>query len=256
MSISEKLKTIAQNEQNVYDTADGRGWTRGYTDGYNDGYIAAETEAYQEGMEGERSRFWDVFQENGNRRNYQNAFQYWPDENFKPKYDIVCGSDYAPAVFRYSQLTDVKSMLLAQDVTITVEGTGLTQFAMYATMLTHLPEVGNSSITTMANAFVECRKLQSIDRLVLSNTSACNCNSAFKECNALTDITFSENISPTGLDLQWSPLTHDSLMSLINALADKTGVSGTWSITLGEDNIAKLTAEELDILESKGWTYS
>ena len=78
----------------------------------------------------------------------------------------------------------------------------------------------------------------------------------FRECSALVDLNIVGTINATGLNVQQSPLSHDSLMSIINALADKTGVSGTWKVTLGATNLAKLTADEIAIAEGKGWTLA
>jgi hypothetical protein len=63
-------------------------------------------------------------------------------------------------------------------------------------------------------------------------------------------------IGQNGFDVHWSTkLTHDSLMSIINHLSDKSSdTSGTtWTITLGTENIAKLTDDEIAIAEAKGW---
>ena len=45
---------------------------------------------YTDGQEAERSAFWDIYQDNGNRTVYQNAFSGagWNDETFTPKYDM------------------------------------------------------------------------------------------------------------------------------------------------------------------------
>jgi hypothetical protein len=45
-------------------------------------------------------------------------------------------------------------------------------------------------------------------------------------------------------------------MSVINALKDNSGTD-TWNtITLGAENLAKLTEAELAIMTSKQWNYS
>lgn len=43
-------------------------------------------------------------------------------------------------------------------------------------------------------------------------------------------------------------------MSIINALADKTGQTSV-TIYLGDTNTAKLTSEQLQIINSKNWKY-
>ena len=41
---------------------------------------------FAEGKQEEYDRFWDAFQQNGTRTNYERAFRRWTDEIYKPKY--------------------------------------------------------------------------------------------------------------------------------------------------------------------------
>lgn len=259
MSIADKLTTVAENVSKVfysgYNCGERDGLNQGHNNGFKDGLIQGENAGISKGKREQNKYFWDIFQEKGNRNNYTNAFQYWVDEIFTPQHNIVCSSAYTPSVLRMSRLTDVKTMLNNCGVSIIFGGASMSNFAYGANTITHLPTLGNEKITGMSGAFSECTSLCSIDELILSNVDKCNCSTAFDKCSSLTDIKFSENCSPTNLNLQWSPLTHESLMSLINSLADKTGVSGTWSITLGASNIDKLTTDELLIMTNKGWNY-
>lgn len=110
MSIADKLITIAENEQKVYDSGynhgNSEGYDRGYQlgldDGYNEGYSSGEFNGYNEGYasgdyngyerglaegesvgydkgvtDGKKSEydaFWDVYQQNGKRTYYDAAF--------------------------------------------------------------------------------------------------------------------------------------------------------------------------------------
>lgn len=65
-------------------------------------------------------------------------------------------------------------------------------------------------------------------------------------------------IAFNNLDIQRSTkLDYESLLSIINALKDYSeDTSGTtWTVKLGEANIAKLTAEDLETIRAKGWIY-
>jgi hypothetical protein len=79
----------------------------------------------------------------------------------------------------------------------------------------------------------------------------------FMKCPQLEELTLDGAvIQSNGLNLQWSTkLSHDSLMNIINALKDYSGdTSGTvWTCTLGNENLAKLTAEQEQIALNKGW---
>ena len=75
----------------------------------------------------------------------------------------------------------------------------------------------------------------------------------------LEEIIIEGTIGQNGFNVQWSnKLTHDSLLSILNALEDKTSDNSgtTWTIGLGPTNIAKLTANEKAIATQKGWTIA
>ena len=114
---------------------------------------------------------------------------------------------------------------------------------------------GAPSGTNGQYMFYECANLHTIEGLDLSQLTSYS--NTFSYCSALENLTLEGKINYTGLNLlSCSKLTHDSLMSVINALADKSSASGTFKITLGATNLAKLTEEEKAIMDSKGWTYA
>ena len=81
-------------------------------------------------------------------------------------------------------------------------------------------------------------------------------SSTFTACRELVNLTVDGVIGQNGFDIHWSTkLTHESLMSIINALADKSGTGTTFTITLGTENLAKLTDAEKAIATQKGWSF-
>ena len=76
---------------------------------------------------------------------------------------------------------------------------------------------------------------------------------AFGDCTSLTDLGGFIGIK-ANLDLSSCPLTHDSIMNVINKAADVTASPAT--LTLGSTNLAKLTDEEKAIATNKGWTLA
>jgi len=59
------------------------------------------------------------------------------------------------------------------------------------------------------------------------------------------------------MDLSGCPkLTRESILSVLNALGNKNGLSGTWKLTLGATNLAKLTESDKAIATGKGWTLA
>ena len=116
-----------------------------------------------------------------------------------------------------------------------------------------LANISLSNIPTLTNCrgmFSYCKNLKTIPTLTV--TASTDFTSTFNGCSALENITFDGVIGTTGISFSGCPLlTHDSLMSIINALETKT--SGTFKITLGSTNLAKLTDEEKLIITNKGW---
>ena len=120
-----------------------------------------------------------------------------------------------------------------------------------------VPPLNTSNSSKVSYMFNGCSALTTISQIDFTKVvSSSYISNVFKNCNSLTDLNVIGTINTTGLNVQYSPLSHDSLMSIINALANKTGVSGTWKVTLGATNLAKLTADEIAIAEGKGWTLA
>lgn len=91
MSIAEKLQTIAENEQRVYEAGKAHGETVGKKAQYDE--------------------FWDNFQNYGNRNDYNNAFfgKGWNDISYNPKYPIISKEgNGSNATFSYTLITDTK----------------------------------------------------------------------------------------------------------------------------------------------------
>lgn len=105
--------------------------------------------------------------------------------------------------------------------------------------------------------FGMCMKAKTIEGIDLS--SATSVQLMFDLCSELENITFNGNIKITGLDLSLcTKLTHESLMSAINALYDwaSEGGANTYTLKLGSTNLAKLTDAEKAIATQKGWTLA
>lgn len=187
-------------------------------------------DVYDAGKKAERDAFWDVLQAKGTPTRYYWRFSYpsWKDSNYNPKYDIV-GVDANNALgntFYTSSITDTK---VAIDATRVPSGLDATFY--WAKSLKRIRKLVITENTTFKQSFTDCSALISIDEIEGA-------------------------IGQNGFNVQWSAnLTHDSLMSIINALADKTAdTSGTeWVVTIGETNKAKLTADELAVADAKGW---
>lgn len=143
-------------------------------------------------------------------------------------------------------------------------------FSMFGgcSKLTAIPQLNTSNVTDMGNVFYNCFSLTTIPQLDTSNVT--NISRIFWGCDSLTNLggftnlgqaystTQSANYGNYTLTLSSSTkLTHDSLMNVINNLYDiaTKGVK-TQKLVLGSTNLAKLTAEEIQIATDKGFEIS
>lgn len=116
-----------------------------------------------------------------------------------------------------------------------------------------IPQINTSSATEFSYTFDGCTSLHTVPALHAQNVT--NLNSMFKNCTALTNFGGLIGVKKSW-SLQWcEALTHDSLLNVLNGLADLTG--GTiQTLTLGSINLAKLTSAEKAIATNKNWALA
>lgn len=250
MSIAEKLTTVAENQQKVYDAGRSRGEGEGWVGGYDVGL--------EDGKSLERDTFWDALQGNGNRRNYNYAFysSYWNDKTFRPKHSIV--STVASQIFRGSAITDIGKIMKDNGVAFDFSGAKATfSYTFYECETATLPTIDASNAIKLDYTFGAMSNLVTIDKLILGASTTYT--APFAGSSKLENLIVEGTIGQNGFSVSSATrLTHESLMSIINALADYSeDTSGTaWKVTLGSTNLAKLTAEEKAMAENKGWTLA
>lgn len=129
--------------------------------------------------------------------------------------------------------------------------------------------LNTSNVTTINGMFNSVKTLESICEIDASSVTDCRAfvqgtKPNFTTFGGLKNLgkgyltTQSENYSFYNFDLSYSTaLTHESLMNVINNLYDiaSLGVKPQ-KLTLGSTNLAKLTAEEINLATQKGWNVS
>lgn len=243
------------------------GYTTGYNDGllsvdgYSEGYEAGHSEGYSEGeadgISKERKRFWDGVQNYGKRTYYYYGFcgESWTDETFTPQYDLMVSN--ARSMFAQSKITDLEATLRAVGKKIVLDTNQLmSTFSTANFVIIGAVEFKQGKLLSNGNsAFYNCSLLQEI-RFTLPMNSSFVLSNAFQNCTALREVRFGGNIGSNGLNLQWSNnLSYESLRSIIDCLDDKSSASGTWTVTVGSTNLAKLTEDDLIEINSKGWEF-
>ena len=176
---------------------------------------------------GEKSQydaFWDAFQQNGNRRDYTNAFRSycWNAACYKPKYPIVGGT--------------LSSAFQAATVHDTV------------VKIVHLGDKASSSVFYQGSHIVTVRELEVSEKTTFSRW--------FEGCTELVNIRFSGTIGQT-LDLHWSTkLSKESIESIVETLSPTaSGMTLTLSQAAKE---AAFTADAWSALiaPKQNWTIS
>ena len=226
---------------------------------YNGSYAELVTDiaenvelVFEAGQKSEYDRFWDGFQDYGNRRDYDSAFINWNDETFKPKYDIIV-KGWSSSLFRKSSITDLKGILEKQGVRLdTSESQAILQ-SFQDSSVTHIPEI-NATKSTNNNYLFASNSILTIDKFIVVETTSYT-NYTFL-CEILESVIFEGVIGQNGLSVSsCTKLSHESLMSIKRAL--KSGVSGltvTFSTKHKEDG--KLTDSDIAEISAKGWSVA
>ena len=248
MSIAEKLTTIAENEQRVFEA----------------------------GKTAEWNEMWDGLQAYGkrfdyNRFCYRNLFIVDTDTTprwiFKPKYNIKPSS--AEFMFReanydvingdklYKKLTiDLAQWLNDLGVNLDLSNcTNINSMFYCAWLISRVPVLDLSKCTSAQYAFwYNC--IETIDGIISSETTAWSSNTFGLEC-PLKHCIFSGVIAkPFSLTGNRIDLDHESLLSILYCLKDYSGTTTKYTMTLGSKHLAKLTDAEKAIATQKGWTLA
>jgi hypothetical protein len=219
MSIAEKLTAIAENEPKVFDA----------------------------GKQAERSEFWDVYQDNGSRKNYERAFgnSGWTKENFFPKYSMENITN-GYMMFHGSNIAcDLADFLEQRGLAFSIGKGADLRYLFGATAFTRVGVVDITGIGVAYTAymFYQSRKLETIDLLIMGDKLYQNAT-VFQYCDALKNIRI-QGVVASSFNAQWCPLTVDSMKSIISCLKNYAGTDsdGTYTLTFSDGCWAALEAD-------------
>ena len=213
--------------------------------------FAPYEEAFAEGKQSEYDRFWDMYLQNGTRKNYTAAFagEGWTDETFNPKYTpMVAGDGYQSVelMFAYSKITELKEGIV--DFSKVIDAY---QIFRSCRELLRLPRIDLSSANSSSFFCGLCDKLEEIECIVVSDKLTYS--NFFHSGENLREVRF-EGVIGNDMSLAWSPLLSEaSVQSIIDHLKDLTGVTAK-SLTFQANVGAKLTEEQKTAITAKNWT--
>lgn len=180
--------------------------------------------------------FWDLYQQNGNRRFYAGAFfgSGWNEDTFHPKYDLNCTGYSVAYMFAYFNYQRSEPF----DLEAKLEELGIGLYG-FINSTTHMFQEANISVVpeldfSNAKSFdylCNNSKIQTFRKIKVSASTKYTSN--FTNCSELENITFEGTIGQNGLNFQWSKkLSKESITSIINCLSTTTtGLTITLSLT-------------------------
>ena len=222
-------------------------------------YANKVSEVYEIGKQAEYDAFWDEAQNNGTRTMYAGAFAggNWTERTLNPKYVVRPTANGAYNLFMFCNFgrsfIDFRRINDKFNFSETIGAGNMFQDARIDYIDVDLPKC-----TTLVGGFSEGWASGVKTTISLYITEKCTSfASCFNNCTALTSLTFKEgSVIAASIDLKHSPLSRDSIISVVNALSSSTtGLTATFKKSAKE---AAFTADEWSALiaNKTNWTFS
>lgn len=229
----------------------------GYDEGVEDGADARDLEWW--------ATYQDIDNKNSGWYHFMFAGSNWNKETFKPRFDIKCHSPHGGA--NGAQMFYMHNRYAGEpyDLVEHLEELGVVlDFSRFAALVSvfqyaNISRVGIIDITAISSSYgtyfmFASSYIETIDKIIMCERTFDYYNNEFSGATALKNITIEGVIANNKLNFSACPLTHESLMSIINHLKDFSGTGETRSITFGATNLAKLSDSEKAVATQKGWT--
>ena len=193
-------------------------------------------EVYEKGKKDEYDKFWDNFQNYGKPKKYQYAFfgDSWNDNNFKPKYDIICGEGLnSGSMFYTSTIKDLEGILNALGRKLDTSASVNMDNIFNYSSVTAVPEIDTTGSNGLLSSFSNAGNLKIIRNMVLRDDGSQSFTNTFSNCRSLEFLRISGVIGKNGFNVKdCTKLSGESIVSIIEALSDTTsGITVTLSQT-------------------------
>ena len=195
MSIADKLVTIAENMQRVYEAGKSQGGG------------------------GDDKAFWDIITNNNTRADWSYAFQYWNCEHIRPPYVIKPTKNLISTMFGFN--TALKSVEKARfDFSgyTPTQTNGTSSWYKFFDGCENLETVEDIGMKAGAcyRTFAGCKKLETIEKLRVQAETVFN--TTFAQCDNLQNITIEGTIGQNGFSVYASnKISKASILSILNA---------------------------------------
>ena len=201
---------------------------------------------YETGKVDEARAWWDCMTKDNTVTNYNNRF-------CRCNFNRVTGGFHPPYTLKPQYAVDM--FTYCQGVTkITKEQIDFSNCLSYNYAFSNcsdLVEIEEIVLADNAYMFAECKKLETIGRIIINGVKHFSVNPPFVNCGALKNITF-EGAILNAVSFRWSPLlTANSIESIVPALSvDATGQTITFNTAAKETYYNAHSSEYADADEA------
>ena len=221
----------------------------------------------EKGKNDEWDKFWDAYQDYGNRTRYPSHSFYgagFNANNFYPKYDIKPQGSCVNLFYAW-ETTQISLKQRLEECGVKLDTSKVTNFshAFNYSKFTELPIIDLSSMTSASSGIFSNNygTLTTIEKLILSENTVIN--SWFGQyCQNLEKLIVEGVIAKSGFNVQYQPkLTVASLLSILTALSKDSTIASGKSITFAtvHKDIIEADAkclEQYNLAISAGWTIA
>ena len=199
---------------------------------------------------GQKER-WNFITNNGTRRNCNYEFCQTNLSYFEPYTDL----QPEHATYMFSQTggkIDLVEKFEKYGTKLDFSNCTVPDRCFYISNITRVGVIDCTKFANLNYFFMYDYYLHTIDKMIVPK--GLTYNNTFTSCTGLVEIRFEGEIGNNINFADCKNLSHDSLMSIINHLETKT--SGTFTLSIGSTNLAKLSDAEKAVATEKGWTLA
>lgn len=224
-------------------------------------YADKVSDVYEAGQQSEYDRFWDAFQQNGERSSYAFAFagDSWNGENFKPKYDIKPKST-ARYMFAHAQKLvgqNIDELLSKSGVILDTSGItasdGFSNFMQYSCPHT-MPEIDTTGVSNLSS-FMYYASIYAIKKIRFKDDGSQTVLTMFNNSNFVKVEV--EGVIGKSLKLNSaSSMTVASAISFITHLKNYSGTDSEFANTLTLSSTTKTALDNEGATSPNGNTWA
>ena len=218
------------------------GYNEGKTDGYNSGKADGEAIGLEAGRKAEYEAFWDEALKSTNCIG-KFAGRSWTKNNFRPTKDLNITSNCNYCFYNNGASLDFPEIAQELGINIAIKPTSAIYMFQYSNIKS--VDVDFTECTALTNVFDSCTSLITL-KLKLKEDGTNTFSYVVNSCTKLKDVTIESGFIGKNISFQYSPLTTDSMISVIDHLKNYAGTTteGKCTVTFSSECWAELEKVE------------